>query len=146
MPKRCLEAHKEIAAGREAEPDLQQVEITEQHTLYRCLLTGDLDPSDKSLTLPGAFERHDLSVYAIGQNLPALDPRTLVQLKPQYVGTAEIPASLFSDKNRFKLDIVHDPYRDLNGYQHPNHVRIICTKGVTVCKDIMRAAKRWEPE
>lgn len=145
LPKRCQNAYDEIAKGKQAEPELTQIPITKEHTLYRCLEQSDIDPANAELTLPGKYTKHDLSFYAVGPHLPHLEIDQIIAIKPEYIAAAELSVKFFYDHPSFNLNVVHDPYRDPIGHQHPNHVRVICSKGMEVGKAMMREARIIRP-
>jgi hypothetical protein len=146
LPKRCQDAFNEINAGRSAEPQLDQCEITAKHELFRCLTEYDLDQVNHGRALPSAFEAHDMSVFVAGPDFPEFDIKTIVASKKEFVGAVKIPARTFLESSILKkLTMVHDPYKDGVGNQHPNHARIICKKGATVAKEISKSQQSFVP-
>lgn len=146
LPKRCQDALNEIATGREREPDETQVTLTEEHVLHRCITSLEVDRNlDKPQ--PSAFERHDLSLYVEGPGLPPLDIASIIrESNGRFAGAAVIDAItiLNNPMQEFKkLQLVHDPFTDSVGNKHRNHARLICTKGMRVCKELQKHVSKW---
>ncbi len=126
MPKRCKNAFQEIEEGKKSCSGLRQITILNSHRLHRMVTIRDMQDGVVGTT---AFAQQDLSVYVEGEGFPELDLESLESQKSEYIGSVSFDADiLLSDLEKFKLFVVHDPYPDPNGNQHPNHVRIICTK------------------
>jgi|GEM_PF-6116892 len=141
IPAKCQRALDEVQAGQSQRPGRAQVSVTREHTLYRCLVDTDVDINSDT-PVPTAFEQQDMSVFARGPGLPELNFQSIMSEK--HTRIAEIPAAIFLDNPLLQeLLVVHDPYPDPEGNEHPNHVRIICRKGMMVCRAIASAFTQW---
>jgi hypothetical protein len=139
---KCDAALKEIENGKAQEPAIRQIEIERHHKFIRLLNRLDIDENNAGMPLPKAFTKPGLSVYAVGEDFNPIDVKELIRQNPEFVAAVEIPAQIFFEQEELKtLTIMHDPYKDPKENQHPNHVRIICTKGMTVAKLIHAACK-----
>lgn len=143
-PKRCLDAFWEVEQGKASNPSLLQIALTKEHTLHRCISLADMDKNEK-FPKPGAFDKHSLSFFVEGPGLPDLDmPQIIRENSSKYIGAVKINAQVVLDKEKAgfaDLQLVHDPFPDPDGNQHQNHSRLICTKSMTVCKEIQRQMK-----
>jgi hypothetical protein len=125
LPNQCRTAFDEIEAGKKQSPNEVQIEIGENHKLHRLITAYDYKNGVIASTI---FEKKDLSVFAEGDGLPEIALDRLLNERDYYIGYVSFEAKTILDFEKFKLFVIHDPFPDPNGAQHPNHVRIICTK------------------
>ena len=138
LPKRCADALKEVGDARKAHPELSQIQISENHRLHRMVTARDVIGT---VIATSVFEQHDCSVFAEGEGLPALELEELEKLKDHFIGSISFEASvLLRNLEKSKLIVVHDPFPDPNGSQHPNHVRIICKKNTSNTQPLIEGA------
>ncbi len=138
LPAKCRRALEEVETLKASQTEIQQLaEVSQDSIFYRLFTEHDLtDAGNIATTL---FQQQDLSVYASHSSLPALDP-TELKLNPAVIGFVAIRANVFWSNEQLKaLRIVHDPFKDPNGYIHPNHVRIVCGKNVKAAQAILSA-------